>query len=101
MKTPDSILLQSVPKMFYKIIAIVIGILLFLCVGFYIISTLSHISVEQQVQQALDQYCGQGKVSAKDGYYSYDPEFSWSSQSASCYKDIESDLFTCSCSESP
>lgn len=101
METLGTVLERPIPKRFYKLFLIVVGVLIILALGLYMMLRLDDSLAEQQVQQALDQHCGQGNVSAKDGYYSYDPQFRWESANASCYTDIISGEFTCRCPNTP
>lgn len=50
-----------------------------------------------QLQRALDEQCGHGKVSEGDGSYHYDPILTWSSPKVYCYTDIGSQKFICDC----
>jgi hypothetical protein len=49
-----------------------------------------------QIQQALDEACGEGTVIAELSHYNGDPEPSWSSSNASCYMSDDSS-FACTC----
>ncbi len=102
MQKPDnSILTRPIPKKFYKIVGVFIIFLILLCLVLLELVRVSDTITEQQVQQMLDKHCGQGKISAKEGYYSYEPQFRWDSASASCYTDIISGEFTCNCPHKP
>jgi hypothetical protein len=101
MDTLDTVLTKPIPKRFYKLFFAIVGVIVFLGLALYLIVRLDHTLTEQRIQQALDHHCGQGRVSAKDGYYSYDPQFRWDSPNASCFTDIVSGEFTCRCLNLP
>ena len=97
METFGSALTKPIPKKFYKIVGLIIGLLLLLYLAFRI----SDAYVDKRVQLALDAKCGQGEVSVKDGHYTYEPDFRWDSHDASCFTDIVSGQLTCHCPNSP
>lgn len=101
MDTLGTIITKPIPKRFYRLFFAIIGLIIILCVVFYGVVRLDDRLTEQRIQQTLDQYCGQGRISAKDGYYSYDPHFRWESPNASCYTDYVSGEFTCRCPNLP
>jgi hypothetical protein len=100
-ETLETWIAKPIPKGFYKRFFLIVGLLLIFAVGFYGVLKVDDRVTEQRVQQTLDTYCGQGTVSAKDGFYSYDPQFRWESKNASCYSDIVSGEFTCHCPAAP